>query len=61
MELKELRKKPHLSHSSINMYMECGLQYKFSKIDKLKPQFVAITWSMESPYIGYWRISIRND
>jgi putative RecB family exonuclease len=41
MELKELRKKPHLSHSSINMYMECGLQYKFSKIDKLKPQFVA--------------------
>jgi putative RecB family exonuclease len=41
MELKELRKKPHLSHSSINMYMECGLQYKFSKIDKLKPQFIA--------------------
>ena len=41
MELKELRKKPHLSHSSINSYMECGLYYKFSKIDKLKPQFVA--------------------
>ncbi len=41
MEIKELRKKPHLSHSSINSYMECGLQYKFSKIDKLKPQFIS--------------------
>ena len=41
MEIKELRKKPHLSHSSINSYMECGLQYKFSKIDKLKPQFTS--------------------
>jgi putative RecB family exonuclease len=41
MEIKELRKKPHLSHSSINAYMECGLYYKFSKIDKLKPQFTS--------------------
>ena len=41
MEIKELRKKPHLSHSSINAYMECGLYYKFSKIDKLKPRFTS--------------------
>jgi len=41
MELSELRKKPHLSASSINSYLECGLQYKFSRVDKLKPDFTA--------------------
>jgi len=39
MEIHELRKQPHLSASSINTYLECGLQYKFSKIDRLKPDF----------------------
>ena len=41
MDIFELRKQPHLSASSINAYLECGLQYKFSKIDKLKPEFKA--------------------
>ncbi len=41
MEIQELRKNPHLSASSINSYLECGLQYKFSRIDKIKPAFTA--------------------
>lgn len=40
MEIQELRKKPHLSASSINSWIECGLQYKFSRVDKLKPEFI---------------------
>lgn len=28
----------HLSYSSIRQYMECGLQFKFRKIDNLKPE-----------------------
>lgn len=35
MKLSELRKKPHLSASSVNKYMDCSLAYKFSKIDKI--------------------------
>jgi len=38
MDLTELRKKPHLSSSSINDYCDCSLQYKFGRIDKLKPE-----------------------
>ena len=41
MGIQELRKTPHLSASSINSYLECGLQYKFSRIDKIKPAFTA--------------------
>jgi putative RecB family exonuclease len=36
MELSSLRKKPHLSASAIGDYVECGLLYKFGRIDKLK-------------------------
>ena len=39
MKLSELRREPHLSASSINEYVECGLSYKFSKIDKLPREF----------------------
>ncbi len=39
MELSELRKTPHLSASSINDYVECGLLYKFGKIDKIPIDF----------------------
>ena len=35
MDIHELRKKPHLSVSAINDYIDCGLLYKFSRIDKL--------------------------
>jgi putative RecB family exonuclease len=38
MHLMELRKKPHLSASGINTYLDCGLLYKFGRIDKLKPE-----------------------
>ena len=35
MELRELRKSPHLSISSVNSWIDCGLMYKFGKIDKI--------------------------
>ena len=35
MTLLELRASPHLSASSISDYMECGLLYKFSRVDKI--------------------------
>ena len=38
MNLKELRKSPHLSVSSINQYIECGLAYRFAKVDMAKPE-----------------------
>jgi putative RecB family exonuclease len=41
MELSELRQKPHLSASSIGDYMECGMLYRFSRIDRLPMEFVA--------------------
>lgn len=39
MELSQLRKQPHLSISSCNEYVECGLLYKFAKIDKIPYAF----------------------
>lgn len=39
MDIDELRKGPHLSASSINDYIECGMQYKFGRIDKLPQEF----------------------
>ena len=39
MELNELRKVPHLSASSIGDYLDCGLLYKFGRIDKLQPEY----------------------
>jgi putative RecB family exonuclease len=39
MVLSELRKMPHLSASAINEYVECGLAYKFGRIDKLPAEF----------------------
>lgn len=41
MNLVELRKKPHLSASSVNDYIDCGLHYKFSRVDRLEPEFRA--------------------
>jgi len=41
MNLSELRKQPHLSVSSIEDYMECGLHFKFSRIDKIKTKYRA--------------------
>ena len=41
MDLNELRDMPHLSVSSITDYMDCGLLFKFSRVDKLEPEFKA--------------------
>jgi len=41
MDLQTLRKKEHLSASSINDYIDCGLHFKFRRIDKIKPEFKA--------------------
>jgi len=38
MDIAELRKQPHLSASSINDYIDCGLLYKFGRVDKLAPE-----------------------
>ena len=40
MDLAELRKEPHLSASSIGQYVDCSLAYKFSKIDRVKAEFL---------------------
>ena len=31
----------HLSYSSIRQYIDCGLQFRFRKIDQLEPEFVS--------------------
>lgn len=41
MKLWELRKSHHLSASTIGTYVECGLLYKFGKIDKIPMEFVS--------------------
>jgi len=40
MKLSDLRKKEHLSASSIGTYVECSLSYRFSKIDKIPMEFI---------------------
>ena len=39
MELSELRNTPHLSASSVGDYLDCGLLYKFGRIDKIQQAF----------------------
>ena len=39
MKLADLRNTPHLSSSSVNDYIECGLLYKFGRIDRLPMEF----------------------
>ena len=39
MDIAQMRSRPHLSASGINAYLDCGLMYRFSRIDKLKPEF----------------------
>jgi len=40
LTIMELRKEPHTSYSSINTYIGCGLQYWFSKVARLKSEFI---------------------
>jgi len=39
LDITDARRKPHLSASSVNDYIDCGLLYKLSRIDKIKPEF----------------------
>ena len=39
MGISEMRNKLHLSASSINDYIDCGLLYKFGRIDKIPSEF----------------------
>jgi putative RecB family exonuclease len=41
MDITKLREEPHLSASSINDYIDCGLLYRFGKIDKIQPEFIS--------------------
>ena len=41
MNLSDLRQKPHLSASSVNDYIDCGMLYKFSRVDRLRRELVA--------------------
>jgi putative RecB family exonuclease len=41
MDLSELRQQPHLSASSIGDYIECGMLYRFGRIDRLPMEFVS--------------------
>jgi putative RecB family exonuclease len=40
MKLQELRQKPHISYSQLETYNSCSLLYKFSRIDRLPPEFI---------------------
>jgi putative RecB family exonuclease len=40
MDISEQLKQPHLSASSIGQFLDCGLAFKFNRIDKLKPEFI---------------------
>ena len=39
MDISELRKEPHLSASSVNDYIDCGLLYRLARVDKLPMEF----------------------
>lgn len=41
MLLSELRQAPHLSASSIGDFIECGMLYRFGRIDRIPMDFVA--------------------
>jgi len=43
MDLKELRALPHLSSSSISDYVDCGMLYKWGRVDKLPREFIPST------------------
>ena len=40
MNLSELRQKPHISASSVGDYLECGMLYRFGRLDVNDSDFV---------------------
>lgn len=43
MDISQCLEVPHLSASAISQYMDCGLAYKFAKVDRLEPEFMPDT------------------
>jgi putative RecB family exonuclease len=41
MDLYDLRQQPHLSASSIGDYLDCGMLYRFGRVDRLPREYVA--------------------
>jgi putative RecB family exonuclease len=41
MEISDLREQPHLSASGVRDYLDCGLLYKFSRIDRRQPESIS--------------------
>ena len=41
MDLAELRKSEHLSASGISDYLECGMLYRFGRVDRLPMEFIS--------------------
>jgi len=41
MDIADLRKNPHLSASAISDYIDCGLLFKFGRVDRIPPEFTA--------------------
>jgi putative RecB family exonuclease len=39
LDLTPHRARPHLSASSVGDYIDCGLLYRFGRVDKIKPEF----------------------
>jgi len=58
MNLRELSQAPHLSASSIGKYIDCGLLYRLSKIDKIPPESVADTMLFGNAI--HWAIALIN-
>lgn len=46
------RSTPHLSASSLRSYIDCSLEYKFSRLDKLQPAFVSSSLLLGSAVHG---------
>ena len=49
MDLYTLRQQPHLSISGILEYVECGLLYRFGRIDKLPMEFKSDNLEFSEP------------
>lgn len=63
MNIQEMRTKPHLSASAIAEYIECGLAFKFGRIDGVEPEFHPAQMSLGSAIhsaLGAFYRSMRN-
>ena len=65
MNLSLLRQQPHLSASSITTYIDCSLQYYFSRVKKVPIEFVsdnlAFGTAIHSTLADYYRAKMIGD